>query len=45
MKTLTHPSLLVVDEIGFIPVSRTGAMPFLQLMSQGDGDDTEDRHG
>jgi DNA replication protein DnaC len=29
MKTLTHPSLLVVDEIGYLPVSRTGAMPLL----------------
>jgi DNA replication protein DnaC len=34
MKTLTHPSLLVVDEIGYLPVSRTGAMHFFQLMSR-----------
>ena len=34
MKTLTHPSLLVVDEIGYLPVSRTGAMLFFQLMSR-----------
>src|SRR5690606_34959784 len=33
-KTLTHPSLLVVDEIGYLPVSRTGAMHFFQLMSR-----------
>jgi DNA replication protein DnaC len=34
MKTLTHPSLLVVDEIGYLPVSRTGAMHFFQLMTR-----------
>jgi DNA replication protein DnaC len=34
MKTLTYPSLLVVDEIGYLPVSRTGAMHFFQLMSR-----------
>jgi len=34
MKTLTHPSLLVVDEVGYLPVSRTGAMHFFQLMSR-----------
>ena len=34
MKTLTHPSVLVVDEIGYLPVSRTGAMHFFQLMSR-----------
>lgn len=34
LKTLTHPSLLVVDEIGYLPVSRTGAMLFFQLMSR-----------
>ena len=33
MKTLTHPALLVIDEIGYLPVSRTGAMLFFQLMS------------
>ena len=33
MKTLTHPALLVVDEIGYLPISRTGAMLFFQLMS------------
>jgi DNA replication protein DnaC len=30
LKTLTYPSLLVVDEIGYLPISRTGAMLFLQ---------------
>jgi DNA replication protein DnaC len=34
MKTLRFPSLLVVDEIGYLPVSRTGAMLFFQLMSR-----------
>jgi len=34
MKTLIFPSLLVVDEIGYLPVSRTGAMLFFQLMSR-----------
>jgi hypothetical protein len=28
------PSLLVVDEIGYLPISRTGAMLFFQLMSR-----------
>jgi DNA replication protein DnaC len=34
MKTLVFPSLLVVDEIGYLPVSRTGAMLFFQLMAR-----------
>ena len=34
MKTLTHPVVLVVDEIGYLPVTRTGAMFFFQLMSR-----------
>ena len=34
MKTLTFPSLLIVDEIGYLPISRTGAMLFFQLMSR-----------
>lgn len=34
LKVLTHPALLVVDEIGYLPVSRTGAMVFFQLMSR-----------
>jgi DNA replication protein DnaC len=28
------PSLLIVDEIGYLPISRTGAMLFFQLMSR-----------
>lgn len=34
LKILTHPSLLVVDEIGYLPISRTGAMLFFQLMAR-----------
>ena len=34
LKTLVFPSLLVVDEFGYLPISRTGAMLFFQLMSQ-----------
>ena len=29
LKTLTHPALLVVDEIGYLPVTRSGASPVL----------------
>jgi DNA replication protein DnaC len=31
---LAHPALLVVDEIGYLPISRTGAMLFFQLMTR-----------
>lgn len=34
LAVLTHPSLLVVDEIGYLPVSRNGAILFFQLMSR-----------
>ena len=34
LKTLIFPALLVVDEIGYLPISRTGAMLFFQLMSR-----------
>jgi DNA replication protein DnaC len=34
LKTLTHPALLVVDEIGYLPISPTGAMLFFQLMTR-----------
>jgi DNA replication protein DnaC len=34
MSVLKHPSLLVVDEIGYLPVSHTGAMLFFQLVNQ-----------
>jgi len=34
LSVLTHPSLMVIDEIGYIPISQTGAMLFFQLMSR-----------
>jgi DNA replication protein DnaC len=34
LSVLSAPSLLVVDEIGYLPVSQTGAMLFYQLMSR-----------
>jgi DNA replication protein DnaC len=34
LKTLTYPSLLIVDEIGYLPINRNGAMLFFQLMSR-----------
>jgi DNA replication protein DnaC len=34
LSVLTHPSLMVVDELGYIPISKTGAMLFFQLMSR-----------
>jgi DNA replication protein DnaC len=34
LQVLTHPALLVVDEIGYLPISRTGAMLFFQLMTR-----------
>ena len=34
MKVLTHPALLIVDEIGYLPVSRTGAMLFFQMIAR-----------
>lgn len=34
LSVLSHPSLLVVDEIGYIPISQAGAMLFFQLMSR-----------
>ncbi len=33
LKTLVFPSLLVVDEIGYLPVSRTGAMLFFCVIA------------
>jgi len=30
---LTHPALLVVDEIGYVPVSQDGAVLFFQLIN------------
>src|SRR5690606_9955270 len=34
LKVLTHPPLLVVDEIGYLPITRNGAMLFFQLMAR-----------
>lgn len=34
LAVLTHPSLLVVDEIGYLPVSHNGAVLFFQLMNR-----------
>ncbi|WP_291164018.1 ATP-binding protein, partial [Gemmatimonas sp. UBA7669] len=34
LRTLVSPSLMVVDEIGYLPISRTGAQLFFQLMSR-----------
>jgi DNA replication protein DnaC len=34
LAVLAAPSLLVVDEIGYLPVSQTGAVLFFQLMSR-----------
>src|SRR5688572_22805113 len=31
LKVLAHPALLVVDEIGYLPISRTAAMLFFQM--------------
>ena len=33
LRILTHPALLVVDEIGYLPVSRAGATTFFQLIN------------
>jgi hypothetical protein len=33
-QVLTHPALLVFDEIDYLPISRTGAMFFVQLMTR-----------
>lgn len=34
LAVLTHPSMLVVDEIGYLPISHTGAVLFFQLMNR-----------
>ncbi len=33
LRVLTHPALLVVDEIGYLPVSQDGAVLFFQLIN------------
>ncbi len=34
LTVLSYPSLLVVDEIGYLPVAQTGAILFFQLISR-----------
>jgi DNA replication protein DnaC len=34
LAVLSHPALMVVDEIGYLPVSQSGAVLFFQLMSR-----------
>jgi len=34
LRTLVFPSLMIVDEIGYLPITRTGAMLFFQLMAR-----------
>lgn len=34
LRSLVFPSLMVIDEIGYLPISRTGAQLFFQLMSR-----------
>src|SRR5205814_9174666 len=34
LKSLSFPSLLIVDEIGYLPISRTGAMLFFQVIAR-----------
>ena len=33
LRVLTHPALLVVDEIGYLPVRQDGAVLFFQLIN------------
>ena len=34
LRVLGFPALMIIDEIGYLPISRTGAMLFFQLMSR-----------
>ena len=34
LKTLTYPALLIVDEIGYLPVTQSGAVLFFQLVNR-----------
>ena len=34
LRTLVFPSLMIIDEIGYLPISRTGAMLFFQLLTR-----------
>lgn len=33
LRVLSHPALLIVDEIGYLPISRDGAVLFFQLIN------------
>ena len=33
LRVLTHPALLVVDEIGYMPVNQDGAVLFFQIIN------------
>src|SRR5437899_1131464 len=33
LRVLSHPALLIVDEIGYLPLSRDGAVLFFQLIN------------
>ena len=33
LRVLTHPALLVADEIGYLPISQDGAVLFFQLIN------------
>ncbi len=34
LRTLVFPSLMVIDEIGYLPITRTGAMLLFQLLAR-----------
>jgi DNA replication protein DnaC len=34
VRTLAFPSLMIIDEIGYLPITRTGAMLFFQLLTR-----------
>jgi len=34
LRTLVVPSLMIADEIGYLPIARTGAMLFFQLLTR-----------
>ena len=34
LKIVTHPALLAIDEIGYLPVTRSGAIIFFQLVNR-----------
>jgi DNA replication protein DnaC len=34
LRTLVFPPLMIIDEIGYLPITRTGAMLFFQLLTR-----------